>query len=97
MQAAAWLDLLAARVAQDDPTVEITRAEAGMLTLSRGVHDVLLHDAGDVVLLTPSSATGGTIASRLKHRVQFFDVQSFGVNESTLAPAASAALAHLND
>jgi hypothetical protein len=75
--------------------VEVSRADDDTLTLAIGTRGVVLHATRGVALFAPSFAAGGTIANRLENRIQYLEVESYAVNESTVPTVVDAAVAHL--
>jgi hypothetical protein len=90
-----WLRLVEAAVQARIPDVEVTRADEATMSVSRGLRVVVAHVVGDVAIIAPSFAAGGSIASRLESRVQHLDVQSYGLSETAADAAADAVIAHL--
>jgi hypothetical protein len=95
MDGSEWLDEVRRRISERLPEAEASRPEPETLTLSAGLRVIVLHDAGDVVLFSPSFVAGGSIGSRLQDRVQHLDITSYGINEATVDVAVDAVLGHL--
>lgn len=96
MDAAEWLRLVEDAVHASLPNVEISRPDDDMLTLALGARGVVLQVSGNVALLAPSFAAGGTIGSRLQDRVQHLERTSYGLTREAASAAASAVLGHLH-
>jgi hypothetical protein len=75
--------------------VEATRTDDETMSLSRGLRVVVVHVVGDVAIVAPSFAAGGTIASRLASRVQHLEPTSFGLHPEGADAAAISVVAHL--
>lgn len=97
MDAPAWLSLIRDAVCAALHDVEISRPEDDLLTLSLGTRSVVIHVVGDVAILAPSFAAGGTIGSRLENRVQHMEMTSYALTpesvvrgDAGLAPPRSA-------
>jgi hypothetical protein len=95
MKAVEWLGLTEDAVRARLPEVEISRPDDDMLTLALGTRGVVLHATGNVVILAPSFAAGGTIGSRLKDRVQHLEMTSYALTDKTVVPAADVVVGHL--
>jgi hypothetical protein len=95
MHGTEWLDELGDRVAEYLAGVELSRPDPDTLSLARGAHGVVVHTSGGSAWLSPSVATGTTMASRLEDRVRHLDIQQYAVNQVTVEVAVEAVLAHL--
>jgi hypothetical protein len=95
MDANAWLEAVEHAVFEQMEDSEVSRADDDTLTLALGTRGVVLHTARGIVLLAPSFAAGGTIASRLESRVQHLEPMSFALSDGTVSTAASEIVAHL--
>jgi hypothetical protein len=95
MDSATWLESVKRIVSAELEDVELSWADDATLTLMLGTRGVVVHLVAGAAFLAPSFAAGGTIASRLKDRVQHLDPLSYTVSERTIAPASDSILAHL--
>jgi hypothetical protein len=96
MNAPAWLTLIEKGVRAALPGVEISRPDDDLLTLSLGTRSAVLHVVGDVAILAPSFAAGGTIGSRLQDRVQHLEMTSYALTPEAGSVAVSLAVGHLS-
>jgi hypothetical protein len=90
-----WLDEVQRRILDRALGADVSRPDLATLTLAIGVRAIVLHDAGDVILFSPSFAAGGSIGSRLQDRIQYLDITRYGIDEVTVDVAVDAFLAHL--
>lgn len=95
MDSDTWLRSVERTVRAELEHVELSWPDDDTLTLMLGTRGVVLHVTGGVALLAPSFAAGGTIASRLKDRVQHLDPLPYAVTEGTIVHASDAVVAHL--
>jgi len=95
MDAPAWLTLIERSVRAALASVEISRPDDDLLTLNLGTRTVMLHVVGDVGILAPSFAAGGTIGSQLQDRVQHLEMTPYALTPEAASAAAAATLGHL--
>jgi hypothetical protein len=95
MNGSDWLDDVARRVCERVSNVDVSHPDDKTLGLSSGLRTVVIHVDGAQAWLAPSFAAGGTLGSRLKHRVQHLDIQQYSVVEATVEAAVDAVSSHL--
>lgn len=95
MDTAEWLGLVEGAVRTRLPDVDISRPDDDMLTLALGVRGVVLHATGKTIILAPTFAAGGKIASRLTDRVQHLEMTPYAMTAGTVLPVVDAVVGHL--
>jgi hypothetical protein len=97
MRSSEWLREVQTRVRLALPDVETSQADDETIGITRGLRTIVLHAAGEQVLLAPSFAAGGTIGSRLQDRVQHLEIEQYRISEATIDVAVDAVCAHLRE